>query len=69
MHAAGRSTHRVAGTSSDMENPPDRAPEERDEHNRLGFYKADEDATYDERGGKQGEGEDADIEKRVVDEP
>jgi hypothetical protein len=42
------------------EKKDERAPEveetERGEHNRIGYYNADEDATHDERG-TQGEGE------------
>ncbi len=51
-----------------MERPPDLRPdeEERGEHNRLDFYNANEDESYNERGGTQGESPDAADERRMA---
>ncbi len=40
--------------------------EERGEHNRLTFYNADENETYNERGGTQGESPDPRDERRLA---
>jgi hypothetical protein len=36
------------------------------EHNEIGFYNADEEKTYNERGGTQGESPGADDEREIV---
>jgi hypothetical protein len=43
--------------------------EERGKQNELGFYNADEDETYNERGGTQGEPPGDEVAEEITDKP
>lgn len=51
-----------------MERPPDPIPDERGEQNELGFFDADEEATYGERE-SQGQAPGEDLDHTVTEEP
>ena len=53
----------------DKPNEPRRDGEHRGEQNELGFYNADEDATYNERGGTQGEEPGDELAEEITDKP
>ena len=51
-----------------MESPRGARPEDEDrgEQNELGYYNADENETYDERGGPQGEATNVEEEQQIA---
>ncbi len=51
-----------------MESPRGARPEDEDrgEQNELGYYNADENETYNERGGTQGEAPDVEAEQQIA---